>query len=108
VGAAAFHLIVDTLAHLPYGQALGASGALFGVLLAFGMEFPRERLMLIFLPIPIPAWLFVTLYGLVELYFGVTQTLQGVGHFAHLGGMLTGFLMILFWRQQQRQALRGG
>jgi membrane associated rhomboid family serine protease len=106
VGAAAFHMIVNTVAHLPYGPALGASGGLFGVLLAFGMEFPRERLMLMFLPIPIPAWLFVTLYGLAELYFGVTQTLQGVGHFAHLGGMLTGFVMILFWRQQRQHAPR--
>lgn len=77
---------------------LGASGAIFGILLAFGMLFPHEKMILIFLPIPISAWLFVTLYGLAELYMGVTGTQAGIAHFAHLGGMLGGFVLIQYWR----------
>jgi membrane associated rhomboid family serine protease len=77
---------------------LGASGAIFGILLAFGMLFPHEKMILIFLPIPISAWLFVTLYALAELYMGVTGTQAGVAHFAHLGGMLGGFILIQYWR----------
>lgn len=77
---------------------LGASGAIFGILLAFGMLFPHEKMMLIFLPIPISAWLFVTLYALAELYMGVTGTQAGIAHFAHLGGMLGGFVLIQYWR----------
>ena len=70
------------------------------MLLAFGMSFPRRTVMLVFPPIPMPAWLFVTLYGLLELYLGVTGTAAGVAHFAHLGGMLGGYLMILRRRGQ--------
>jgi len=77
---------------------LGASGAIFGILLAFGMLFPHEKMMLIFLPIPISAWIFVTLYALAELYMGVTGTQAGVAHFAHLGGMVGGFVLIQYWR----------
>jgi len=87
---------------VPEGQGvsvtLGASGGVFGVLLAFGMMYPHQRIMLIFPPIPMPAWLFVTLYGLAELWFGVTGTRSGVAHFAHLGGMLAGFVLIQYWR----------
>jgi len=81
----------------PY-PTVGASGGVFGLLLAYGMYFPRRTLMLLIPPIPMPAWLFVTLYGLVELYFGVTGTEQGVAHFAHLGGMLGAWLLIQYWR----------
>jgi membrane associated rhomboid family serine protease len=73
---------------------VGASGGVFGLLLAFAMYFPHRKLMLIFLPIPLPAWFFVTLYGAIELYLGVTQTASGIAHFAHLGGMVGGYLMI--------------
>jgi len=104
VGAAAFHLMVDTLDGQDFVPALGASGGLFGVLLAFGMAFPKEKLMLILLPIPIPAWLFVILYAGCELYLGVSQTTEGIGHFAHLGGMLTGFILMCLWRQKVRHA----
>jgi membrane associated rhomboid family serine protease len=79
---------------------VGASGAVFGLLLAFAMFFPRERLMLLFPPIPMPAWLFVTLYGVLELTLGVTRSQDQIAHFAHLGGMLGGALVILFWRLQ--------
>lgn len=76
---------------------LGASGGVFGILLAFGWLFPRTRLTLIFPPIPMPAWLFVTLYGLVELASGVFGTPGGIAHFAHLGGMVGAFVLLLFW-----------
>ena len=77
---------------------IGASGGIFGVLLAFAMLFPRTRLLLLLPPIPMPAWLFVTIYGVLELIFGVTGTEAGIAHFAHLGGMLGGALMLLYWR----------
>lgn len=77
---------------------IGASGGVFGLLLAFAMYFPRQPVMLLFPPIPMPAWLFVTLYAAIELVLGVTGTAAGVAHFAHLGGMLGGYLMIRYWR----------
>ncbi len=77
---------------------VGASGAMFGLLLAFGWFFPQRKVMLIFLPIPMPARVFVALYGALELGLGVTGTATGVAHFAHLGGMLGGWLMIQ-WRR---------
>jgi membrane associated rhomboid family serine protease len=81
---------------------VGASGGVFGVLLAFAMYFPHQRITLLFPPIPMPAWLFVTLYGVIELVLGVTGTQEGVAHFAHLGGMLGGALVILYWRTTAR------
>lgn len=83
-------------------ETLGASGGVFGVLLAFAWYFPRQRLFVIPIPIPIPAWLLVTVYGFIELFLGVTGTQQSVAHFAHLGGMLGGALCILYWRARHR------
>ena len=83
-------------------ETLGASGGVFGVLLAFAWYFPRQRLFIIPIPIPIPAWLLVTVYGFLELVLGVTGRQQGVAHFAHLGGMLGGALCILYWRARHR------
>lgn len=77
---------------------IGASGGVFGVLLAFAWLFPRAQLLLLLPPIPMPAWLFVTLYGLLELFFGVTGFEPGIAHFAHLGGLLGGAIMMLLWR----------
>ncbi len=85
---------------------IGASGAVFGILLAFAWYFPRQKLFVIPIPIPIPAWLFVTLYGVLELFLGVTGREQGVAHFAHLGGMLGGALCILYWRARHRFGTR--
>jgi len=84
---------------------IGASGAVFGILLAFAWYFPRAQLRVYFL-IPMPAWLFVTLYGMAELLFGVTGTQEGVAHFAHLGGMLGGALCILYWHVRRRFSRR--
>jgi membrane associated rhomboid family serine protease len=76
---------------------VGASGGVFGVLLAFGMLFPRRRVLLLIPPIPMPAWLFVTLYGVIELASGVLGTAAGVAHFAHLGGMAGAYLVLRSW-----------
>jgi membrane associated rhomboid family serine protease len=83
-------------------EVIGASGGIFGILLAFAWYFPKQRIILLFPPIPMPAWLFVTIYGLIELLFGVTGIEAGVAHFAHLGGMLGGALCILYWRTRHR------
>ncbi len=79
---------------------VGASGGLFGLLLAYGMLFPDRIIMPLFPPIPMKAKFFVGIYGAVELYMGVTGSQSGVAHFAHLGGMLGGWLMIRYWRGQ--------
>jgi membrane associated rhomboid family serine protease len=80
---------------------VGASGAVFGVLLAFGMYFPNTQLMLLFPPIPIKAKYFVIGYGVIELYLGFTQANSGVAHFAHLGGMIFGFILIKIWSKKR-------
>ncbi len=85
-----------------YGPTIGASGGVFGLLLAFGLLFPRRTVLLIFPPIPMPAWLFVTVYGVLELFLGVTGAQGDVAHFAHLGGMLGGYLLIRFGRSRRR------
>jgi membrane associated rhomboid family serine protease len=77
---------------------IGASGGVFGLLLGFAWFFPKQRLALLFPPVILPAWLFVTLYGILELVLGVRGTQDNVAHFAHLGGMLGGAIMILAWR----------
>jgi membrane associated rhomboid family serine protease len=83
---------------------VGASGSVFGILLAFGMLFPNAQLFIIPFPFPIKAKWFVIGYGLLELVFGVAnRTGDNVAHFAHLGGMLFGIFMILYWRQKDRK-----
>jgi len=79
---------------------VGASGGLFGLLLGYAMLFPQLRLMLLFPPIPMPAWLFAVVFGVLELTLGVTGEASGIAHFAHLGGMLGGWLMLRYWRGQ--------
>ena len=77
---------------------VGASGAVFGLLLAFGMLFPNMPMYIIPFPFPIKAKWMVLGYGLLELFFGVSGTMGHVAHYAHLGGMLAGIIMILYWR----------
>ena len=77
---------------------VGASGGLFGLLVGFAMVFPNRKVTPLLPPIPMPAWLFVTLYGLLELWLGVTGSASGIAHFAHLGGLLGGWLTIRYWR----------
>ncbi len=95
--AALAQLLVAGLSGAVYPM-IGASGGLFGLLLAFGMMFPNRTIMPLFPPIPMKAKVFVAIYGALELLFGVTGTMEGVAHFAHLGGMLGGFLMIRYWQ----------
>jgi len=78
---------------------LGASGGVFGLLLAFGMTYPNERLMLIFPPIVLKAKWFVFIYGVIELWAGIADSQAGVAHFAHLGGMVFGFGLLWYWRK---------
>jgi membrane associated rhomboid family serine protease len=79
---------------------VGASGGLFGLLLAFGMLFPNRIIMPLFPPIPMKAKYFVMIFGGLEIILGVFGSGTGIAHFAHLGGMLGGFLMLRYWRGQ--------
>ncbi|NNC70896.1 MAG: rhomboid family intramembrane serine protease, partial [Flavobacteriaceae bacterium] len=82
--------------------AVGASGAVYGILVAFGMKFPNAKLALIFLPIPIAAKYFIPLILFGDLFFGFTSYSVGnIAHFAHIGGALIGFIIMMFWRQNQ-------
>ena len=99
LSAAGMQLVVNMLLGSPF-PTVGASGGLFGLLLAFGMMFPNRTIMPLFPPIPMKAKTFVMVFGGLELFLGVTGTASGVAHFAHLGGMLGGWLMIRYWRGQ--------
>lgn len=82
------------------GQVVGASGAIYGVLLAFGMLFPNQPIYLMFIPVPIKAKWMVLGYGVLELLLGISGTASNVAHWAHLGGMLIGVFMILYWKKR--------
>jgi membrane associated rhomboid family serine protease len=98
ISAALCHLVVTALMGAPQVPMVGASGGIYGLLLAYGIYFPHRRVMLLFPPIPMPARVFVVVYAIIELYLGVTGTQAGVAHFAHLGGMIGGFVMLRYWR----------
>ena len=100
VAAALCHLLVNSLMGAPPYPMVGASGGVYGLLLAFGIYFPRRTVVLMFPPIPMPARVFVIVFGALELFLGVTGTSAGVAHFAHLGGMLGGWLMIQYRRNR--------
>ena len=99
VSAAVTHLVVTSWLGGPPVPTVGASGGVYGLLLAFGLYFPHRRVILLFPPIPLPARVFVFGFAALELFFGVTGTAQGVAHFAHLGGMVGGWLMIQYRRR---------
>ncbi len=106
VGAGLVQLLTAAVSGEIY-PTIGASGGVFGLLLAFGMMYPNQRIMLLIPPVPIKAKWFVIGYGALTLFFGVTGTMAGVAHFAHLGGMLFGLALILYWgRQDYRQRYR--
>jgi rhomboid family protein len=102
VSAAIAQLSVSALTGAVY-PSIGASGGVFGLLLAYAIYFPHTKIMLLFPPIPMSARVFVIGYALLELYFGVTGTQEGVAHFAHLGGMVGGFIMLRYWRGRGRR-----
>ena len=90
---------------------VGASGAIYGILLAFGMTFPEEKMFIIPIPVPIKAKFFVVGYAVIELLSAVLRSRDGVAHMAHLGGMLFGLLLILYWKgtfRRWQKAFRGG
>ena len=97
LSAAIAQLITSGLTGTVY-PTVGASGGVFGLLLAYAIYFPRNRVMLLFPPIPMPARVFVVVYAALELFLGVTGTEEGVAHFAHLGGLVGGFIMLRYWR----------
>ena len=91
--------IVPMAEYLNFMTTVGASGAVYGILLAFGMLFPNSQMFVFPLPFPIKAKFFVIGYAVIELFLGLGQTGDGVAHFAHLGGMIFGFLLIMYWRK---------
>ena len=97
IGAGVVQLVVAKFAGSVY-PTIGASGGVFGILLAYGMTYPNRTVVLLIPPIPMKAKYFVLIYGLLELYLGVSGTAPGVAHFAHLGGMLFGFGLLQYWR----------
>jgi membrane associated rhomboid family serine protease len=99
VSAALCHLTVNAFLGAPPYPTVGASGGVYGLLLAFGVYFPHRRVLLLIPPVPLPARVFVGLFAALELVFGVTGTAAGIAHFAHLGGMLGGWLMIQYRRR---------
>lgn len=98
VGAAGFHLLVTSLLSGVSSPMVGASGAIYGVMLAYAMLFPDSKLTLIFPPVTLSAKWMVIVFAAIELLTGVTSTAEGIAHFAHLGGMIFGFLIIRFWK----------
>jgi membrane associated rhomboid family serine protease len=102
VGAGVVQLIVAQFQGDAY-PTLGASGGLFGILLAYGLAFPNRTVMLLIPPIPMPARVFVIVYGLLELFLGVSGYAPGIAHFAHLGGMLFGYLLLRHWSRRRRR-----
>ena len=102
VGAGLVQLLLAGFTGAP-SLTVGASGGVFGILLAFAIAFPNRVIMLIFPPIPMKAKYFVLFYGLLELYLGVSGRTPGVANFAHLGGMLFGFVLLRYWRSARRR-----
>ena len=102
IGAGIVQLIVAGSQGEIY-PTVGASGGVFALLLAFGMTFPNRMIMLLFPPIPMKAKYMVIVFGVIELYMGVSGGAPSVANFAHLGGMLFGFLLLLYWKKPRRR-----
>ena len=97
--------IVNAVSPILYTPTVGASGAIYGLLLGFGMLFPNREMMLLFLPIPIKAKYFVAIFGAIALFSGLAnRSGDNVAHFAHLGGMLFGYLMIKYWQRHNHRS----
>jgi membrane associated rhomboid family serine protease len=106
VTAALTQLLIPGLFGAPPGITLGASGGVFGLLLAYALMFPTRKVVPLIPPIPMPAWLFATIYAGIELFLGVTGTLSGIAHFAHLGGMIGSALVVTQWRRAATRKTR--
>lgn len=92
--------VIPMAEYLNMMTTVGASGAVYGILLAFGMLFPNSEMYVFPLPFPIKAKFFVIGYALIELYSGFSASADGIAHFAHLGGMIFGFFLIMYWRKK--------
>lgn len=93
--------VLSTVEYMNLFVTVGASGAVFGILLAFGMLFPNAPLFIMFIPVPVKAKYFVFFYGLMELFLGVSHfSGDSVAHFAHLGGMFFGYFLIRYWKKK--------
>lgn len=103
ITAAITQLLIPSLFGPPAGITLGASGGVFGLLLAYAVMFPSRKVVPLIPPIPMPAWLFATIYACIELFLGVTGSMSGIAHFAHLGGMLGSALVLMQWRASSRK-----
>ena len=107
-GLAAYDGVSTKTGVIPMAQFLnlwttvGASGAIYAILLGFGMSFPNDKMFVFPLPFPIKAKFFVIGYAVIELLLGISDTQDGIAHFAHLGGMLFGLAMILYWRKKRK------
>ena len=107
-GLAAYESVKTQVGVMPMGEFLnlwttvGASGAVYAILLGFGMSFPNERMFVFPLPFPIKAKFFVAGYAVIELLLGITNSMDGIAHFAHLGGMLFGLVLIIWWRRNHK------
>ncbi|MDB6087066.1 MAG: rane protein [Gammaproteobacteria bacterium] len=99
ITAALTQLFVPELLGAPPAPTIGASGGVFGLLLAYALLFPHRKVVPLIPPIPMPAWVFATIYAGIELFLGVTGTLSGIAHFAHLGGMIGSALVVMRWRR---------
>ncbi len=107
ITAALTQLVVPVLLGTPPAPTIGASGGVFGLLLAYALLFPHRKVIPLIPPIPMPAWVFATIYAAVELFMGVTGTLSGIAHFAHLGGMIGSAVVVMRWRWSRHQARAG-
>ncbi|WP_442590075.1 rhomboid family intramembrane serine protease [Pedobacter sp. AW31-3R] len=93
----------STLAGTYFGGMIGASGAVFGLLVAFGMLYPNAELMIMFIPVPVKAKYIIPVYILIELFLGAAQFKgDSVAHFAHLGGALIGFILVKIWNDKNK------
>jgi membrane associated rhomboid family serine protease len=104
--AALTQLFVPQWLGAPPAPTIGASGGVFGLLLAYALLFPKRKVVPLIPPIPMPAWVFATIYAGIELFLGVTGTLSGIAHFAHLGGMIGSALVVLRWRGARARSAR--
>ena len=101
IGAALIHIAVQYLTG-SFALTVGASGAIYGILMGYAMLYPDSILTLLFPPVSMKAKWFVLVFAGIELLFGVTGTQAGVAHFAHLGGLVFAFLLLMYWKKRHR------
>jgi membrane associated rhomboid family serine protease len=103
IGGAALQVLAQRWGLSGAGYSLGASAGTSGLLLAFAMAYPRHKIMIFPIPVPLSAWVCVSVFAAASLLFALTGMVSGIGHFAHLGGMLGGLALVLYWRSQVRR-----